>query len=159
MTLQLDLESLDSHNPFHMFQCQQCHYPFLNLFLQARVLLGHYVAFSCPLLLGFHYHHHPGEIKGITGSDKIHGPYHEKTTKIYRSSIPRRIYQLLLLGASVKKRISSLPRQFPLLRKHPILKGKYRKNSKIWDTSNNCHNCLKNRKVCCNFALNASKRC
>ena len=24
---------------------------------------------------------------------------------------------------------------------------KYRKNSKIWDTSNNCHNCPKNRKV------------
>ena len=23
---------------------------------------------------------------------------------------------------------------------------KYRKNSKIWDTSNNCHNCPKNRK-------------
>ena len=23
----------------------------------------------------------------------------------------------------------------------------YRKNSKIWDTSNNCHNCPKNRKV------------
>ena len=30
---------------------------------------------------------------------------------------------------------------------------KYRKNSKIWDTSNNCHNCPKNRKVCCNIAL------
>ena len=29
----------------------------------------------------------------------------------------------------------------------------YRKNSKIWDTSNNCHNCPKNRKVWCNFAL------
>ena len=29
----------------------------------------------------------------------------------------------------------------------------YRKNSKIWDTSNNCHNCPKNRKVCCNIAL------
>ena len=25
--------------------------------------------------------------------------------------------------------------------------GEYRKNSKIWDTSNNCHNCPKNRKV------------
>ena len=24
---------------------------------------------------------------------------------------------------------------------------RYRKNSKIWDTSNNCHNCPKNRKV------------
>ena len=23
----------------------------------------------------------------------------------------------------------------------------YHKNSKIWDTSNNCHNCPKNRKV------------
>ena len=23
----------------------------------------------------------------------------------------------------------------------------YRRNSKIWDTSNNCHNCPKNRKV------------
>ena len=30
---------------------------------------------------------------------------------------------------------------------------KYRKNSKIWDTSNNCHNCPKNRKVSCNIAL------
>ena len=29
----------------------------------------------------------------------------------------------------------------------------YRKNSKIWDTSNNCHNCLKNRKVWRNIAL------
>ena len=29
----------------------------------------------------------------------------------------------------------------------------YRKNSKIWDTSNNCHSCPKNRKVWCNFAL------
>ena len=29
----------------------------------------------------------------------------------------------------------------------------YRKNSKIWDTSNNCHNCPKNRKVLCNIAL------
>ena len=28
----------------------------------------------------------------------------------------------------------------------------YRKNSKIWDTSNNCHNCPKNRKVWCNIA-------
>ena len=26
-------------------------------------------------------------------------------------------------------------------------KVEYRKNSKIWDTSNNCHNCPKNRKV------------
>ena len=30
---------------------------------------------------------------------------------------------------------------------------KYRKNSKIWDTSNNCHNCPKNWKVWCNIAL------
>ena len=29
----------------------------------------------------------------------------------------------------------------------------YHKNSKIWDTSNNCHNCPKNRKVWCNIAL------
>ena len=29
----------------------------------------------------------------------------------------------------------------------------YRKNSKIWDNSNNCHNCPKNRKVSCNIAL------
>ena len=29
----------------------------------------------------------------------------------------------------------------------------YRKNSKIWDTSNNCHNCPKNRKVLCNITL------
>ena len=29
----------------------------------------------------------------------------------------------------------------------------YRKNSKIWDTSNNFHNCPKNRKVWCNIAL------
>ena len=29
----------------------------------------------------------------------------------------------------------------------------YSKNSKIWDTSNNCNNCPKNRKVCCNIAL------
>ena len=28
-----------------------------------------------------------------------------------------------------------------------ILTLYYRKNSKIWDTSNNCHNCPKNRKV------------
>ena len=33
----------------------------------------------------------------------------------------------------------------------------YRKNSKIWDTSNNCHNCPKNRKVGCNLALMHSK--
>ena len=32
-------------------------------------------------------------------------------------------------------------------------KYSYRKNSKIWDTSNNCHNCPKNRKVWCNIAL------
>ena len=30
---------------------------------------------------------------------------------------------------------------------------RYRKNSKIWDTSNNGNNCPKNRKVCCNIAL------
>ena len=29
----------------------------------------------------------------------------------------------------------------------------YPNNSKIWDTSNNCHNCSKNRKVRCNIAL------
>ena len=29
----------------------------------------------------------------------------------------------------------------------------YCKNSKIWDTSNNCHKCPKNRKVRCNIAL------
>ena len=29
----------------------------------------------------------------------------------------------------------------------------YRKNSKIWDTSNKRHNCPKNRKVSCNIAL------
>ena len=29
----------------------------------------------------------------------------------------------------------------------------YRKNSKIWDTPNNSHNCPKNGKVCCNIAL------
>ena len=29
----------------------------------------------------------------------------------------------------------------------------YRKNSKIWDTSNNCHNCPKIGKVWCNIAL------
>ena len=29
----------------------------------------------------------------------------------------------------------------------------YRKNSILWDTSNNCHNCPKNRKVWCNIAL------
>ena len=28
-----------------------------------------------------------------------------------------------------------------------VLNPQYRKNSKIWDTSNNCQNCLKNRKV------------
>ena len=33
------------------------------------------------------------------------------------------------------------------------LKINYRKNAKIWDTSNNCHNCPKNRKVWCNIAL------
>ena len=32
-------------------------------------------------------------------------------------------------------------------------KWPYRKNSKIWDTSNNCHNCPKNRIVSCNIAL------
>ena len=32
-------------------------------------------------------------------------------------------------------------------------KRKYRKNSKIWDTSNNCHNCPKIGKVWCNIAL------
>ena len=35
----------------------------------------------------------------------------------------------------------------------PLTPDKYRKNSKIWDTSNNCHNCPKNRKVWCNIAL------
>ena len=29
----------------------------------------------------------------------------------------------------------------------------YRKNSKIWDTSNNCHNCPKIGKVWCNIEL------
>ena len=29
----------------------------------------------------------------------------------------------------------------------------YRKNSKIWDTSNNCNNCPKNRKVWRNIAV------
>ena len=32
-------------------------------------------------------------------------------------------------------------------------KRTYRKNSKIWDTSNNCHNCPKNREVGCNIEL------
>ena len=36
---------------------------------------------------------------------------------------------------------------------HNGLDSEYRKNSKIWDTSNNCHNCPKNRKVWCNIAL------
>ena len=36
---------------------------------------------------------------------------------------------------------------------HHYMKQCCRKNSKIWDTSNNCHNCPKNRKVCCNIAL------
>ena len=31
--------------------------------------------------------------------------------------------------------------------------SKYRKNSKIWDTSNNCHDCPKNWKIWCNIAL------
>ena len=31
--------------------------------------------------------------------------------------------------------------------------GLYRKNSKLSDTSNNCHNCPKSRKVWCNIAL------
>ena len=31
--------------------------------------------------------------------------------------------------------------------------SKYCKNSKIWDTSNNCHNCPKIDKVLCNVAL------
>ena len=34
----------------------------------------------------------------------------------------------------------------------PYLLG-YRKNSKIGDTSNNCHNCPQNNKVWCNIAL------
>ena len=33
------------------------------------------------------------------------------------------------------------------VQKSPYSKGVYRKNSKIWDTSNNCHNCLENRKI------------
>ena len=33
------------------------------------------------------------------------------------------------------------------------IQSHYRKNSRIWDTSNNCHNCPKNRKVRCNIAL------
>ena len=32
-------------------------------------------------------------------------------------------------------------------------RSKYPKNSKIWDTSNNCHNCPKNKKVWCNIAF------
>ena len=36
---------------------------------------------------------------------------------------------------------------------HSVKLADYRKNSKIWDTSNNCHNCSKNRKVSCNIAL------
>ena len=35
----------------------------------------------------------------------------------------------------------------------PAVEKLYRKNSKIWDTSNNCHNCPKNRNVWCNTAL------
>ena len=35
----------------------------------------------------------------------------------------------------------------------------YRKNSKIRDTSNNCHNCPKSRKVWYIHCINASKRC
>ena len=34
-----------------------------------------------------------------------------------------------------------------------LLHVNYRKNSKIWDTSNSCHNCPKNRKVWCNIVL------
>ena len=29
----------------------------------------------------------------------------------------------------------------------------YRKNSKIWDITNSCHNCPRNRKISCNIAL------
>ena len=32
-------------------------------------------------------------------------------------------------------------------------KSRYRRNSKIWDTSNNCRNCPKKWKVWCNIAL------
>ena len=40
---------------------------------------------------------------------------------------------------------------------HVSLVSYYRKNSKIWDTSNNCHNCPKIGKVWCNIALMHSK--
>ena len=36
---------------------------------------------------------------------------------------------------------------------HDLQYREYRKNSKIWDTSNNYHNCPKNRKVWCNIEL------
>ena len=49
--------------------------------------------------------------------------------------------------------ISSSINSFIFSLKHHGFKKKYRKNSKIWDTSNNFHNCPKNRKVLSNIAL------
>ena len=39
------------------------------------------------------------------------------------------------------------------LEMYVMMPAEYRKNSKIWDTSNNCHNCPKNRKVQCSIVL------
>ena len=44
------------------------------------------------------------------------------------------------------KQLLSLSRYFSG-RQSPLTKEIYHKNSKIWDASNNCHNCPKNSKV------------
>ena len=52
------------------------------------------------------------------------------------------VYVCLLLLTEVVRRQQITP--YGSL---PLMVTKYRKNSKIWDTPNNCHNCPKNRKV------------
>ena len=56
--------------------------------------------------------------------------------------------KILLSGKSMifrKKKKKKKTGRGCLLEQEHLLR--YRKNSKIWDTSNNCHNCPKNRKV------------
>ena len=74
-------------------------------------------------------------------------PKLNKGNQIYRV-----IIEFLYLGeqiTDIPELCQSMDQQLKLLHQYNI----YPKNSKIWDTSNNCHNCPKNRKVWCNIAL------
>ena len=70
------------------------------------------------------------------------------STNQFKTRKPYRIFTMTL----IYKAISDRPFEVTDVQ-YLIQTAVYRKNSKIWDTSNNCQNCPKNRKVWCNIAL------